>query len=168
MNKRSVLKELAAMLREAEDPKTKDAYKGDSLDAQVDRFLIDYETDAKKLKKESFDLRSATRLMLEADEEDEAKDEEDKPEGDMEIDAPTFASSVARLVMNYDSLLDVRDVVVKRAFNFILKEHDLSTARQVLDELRRSYDIEIEKSQFDKDVEIAAPPAARSGGAGGA
>lgn len=161
MSKKSLLKELAAMLREAEDPKSKETYAGDSLDSQVDKFLIDYEKDAKKLKKESFDLRSATRLMLEADVEEKDAD-------NTELDPAVFASSIARLVMNYDSLLDVKNAVVKRAFNFILKEHDLSIARQVLDALSRNYDIEIEKSQFDKDADIVSPPAARSGGTGGA
>jgi hypothetical protein len=164
MKKRSILKELASMLREAGDATSKDAYEGGSLDEQVDKFLVDYEKDAKTLKKESFDVRSATRLMLEADEEEDEKKED---VGTTELDPVVFASSVARLIMNYDSLLDVKDALAKRAFNFVLKTHDLSTARQVLDALRRNYDIEIDKTQFDRDTDIVAPPAARSGGAGG-
>ena len=85
----------------------------DSLDQQVDDFLISYESDAKVKKNEGFDFRSMTRSFLsttsrnlleaEGDEEeekpadetgDEEKPEEKKKLSAEDIDIEEFASNV--------------------------------------------------------------------------
>ena len=162
MNKKSVLKELANLLREAEDQKPKGLLQDDSVDLQIDKFFIDYEKQSTGSKNESYYLRSLTRMLLEDGEQP------DQPEGEKQIDPSVFASSVMRLISNHDSLLDVTNVIAKRAFNFILKNYDVSTAKEFIDIMRRDYDFEIDKTEYDKETEDEEPFASRAGGTSGA
>lgn len=87
----SLFKTLAMkMLREAEEEVEKEPG-SDSLDAQVDKYLADYESEAKNSKNEGRSFRSLTRrFLLEAGEDEEEGgdegegDDEEEPEGDEE------------------------------------------------------------------------------------
>lgn len=155
----------------------------DSLDQQIDDFFADYESEAKVKKNEGFDFHSMTRRFLttlnEAEGEeksDEEKPEEDKEQGEEDkkkltsedIDVEEFAGSVVRLIDNYDSLLEVRNTIARRAMNFISKNYDESVVNEFKLVLQDQHDIEVGKSKSEvEDQKFPAPFAARSGGAGG-
>lgn len=138
----------------------------DSLDTQVDRFLSDYESEAKSSKKEGKDWRMTVRRILEA--------EEDAPTAldsmsSNDIDVSSFTNSVIRLIENYDSLLEVKNTILRRAVNFLEKSYDNDVIAAFKDALKDEHGIEIGKSKSDVEDEFAAPPAGAAGpiGAGG-
>ena len=165
----------------------------DSLDAQVDKFFMDYENEAQSMKAEGKDWRRTVKRLLgeaEDDEEgtDEPTDDAEEPADDTEgVDSPdspdkpsvddinveSFVSSVVRLVENYDNLLEIKNTILRRAANFLAKNYDNAVVEQFKDKLEESHGIEIGKSQRDhEDEEFAAPKAGAAGpfgsGAGGA
>jgi len=81
------------------------------------------------------------------------------------LDIDAFAKRVARLVMNYDTLLSIPTVIVNRAIGFLEENYDQS----YVEELKEIFD-----SKYDFNIEVAseppiAPPAvgAWAGGTGG-
>jgi hypothetical protein len=159
----------------------------DSLDQQVDDFLISYESDAKVKKNEGFNFRSMTRSFLstasrnlleaEGDEEeekpadetgDEEKPEEKKKLSAEDIDIEEFASSVVRLIDNYDSLLEVRNTLARRAMNFLSDNYSPDVVSQFKIVLEDEHDITVGKSKADEeDNEFPSPVAAGAGSGGG-
>lgn len=146
----------------------------DSLDQQVDDFFIDYEADAKPKKNESVDFRSMTRGFLTTLSEAEGDEAEEKPEEPKkkltseDIDVERFAANVVRLIDNYDSLLEVRNTLARRAINFLNENYEADVANEFKIVLEDQHDIVIGKSKYSQeDEEYPAPPAERSGGTGG-
>lgn len=142
----------------------------DSLDSQIDKFLIEYESEAKSSKNEGLDIRLLTRRMLFEQEDDEKKDDEkDEPKkiSPDEIDMSSFVSSVMRLVDNYDSLLEVRNTILRRAKNYVIKNYEKEAADIFDDTLRESFGMEIGKSESEMKDEFEAPRAAEAGPKGG-
>jgi uncharacterized protein (UPF0305 family) len=165
---RNVLREVRGLLREADEEKKEEGE--DSLDRQVDRYLADYEKEAKSVKSESKDWRRTVKRLLEAGEEKEEDKKEEKPKklGGEEIDIVSFVDSVNRLVENYDSLLEVRNTILRRAANFIGKNYKPDVVNSFKEALRDNYGFDIGKSAEDiTDEQYPAPPAARAGGTGG-
>ena len=72
----SPLKKMVRLLREAE--KKPELERGeDSLDDQIDKYLISYESEAQKAKTEGLDFRMMTRrFLLEAEEDEEGEKDE--------------------------------------------------------------------------------------------
>ena len=138
-------------------------------------------------KNEGFDFRSMTRSFLstasrnlleaEGDEEeekpadetgDEEKPEEKKKLSAEDIDIEEFASSVVRLIDNYDSLLEVRNTLARRAMNFLSDNYSPDVVSQFKIVLEDEHDITVGKSKADEeDNEFPAPAAARAGSGGG-
>jgi len=90
-------------------------------------------------------------------------DPEELPKPPLNIDE--FTKRVARLAMNYETLLDIRTIIVNRAMNFLSENYDSAH----VDEMK-----EILDSQFDFDLDgskdIPDPPyavGAYAGGTGG-
>lgn len=140
---------------------------GVSLDAQVDKYLIDYESEAKLVKNEGYSLRAITRRLL-----SEVDEDEDKNTGGTltidDIDIESFTNDLMRLINNYDSLLEVRNTITKRAKNFLSKNYDLDVIEMFENTLKDQHGIVIDKSEYDiKDEEYPAPPAERAGGTSG-
>lgn len=138
----------------------------DSLDAQVDRLLSDYESEAKSLKKEGKDWRMTVRRILEAEEES-APAALDSMSSD-DIDVSSFTNSVIRLIENYDSLLEVKNTILRRAVNFLEKSYDNDVIAAFKDALKDEHGVEIGKSKSDVEDEFAAPPAGAAGPIGSA
>lgn len=183
------LKDLRNILKEEillEAGKGKDEESGeDSLDSQIDRYLNSYEKEAKSLKQEGLDWNRTVRRLLEADDEEEAGDEEDEDidlEGDEEeeepeepppgtiedIDVGSFVNDVMRLVDNYDSLLEVRNTILRRASNFLNKNYESDVVDSFNESLRSEYGIEIGKTDDEYAAEkFTAPVSDRAGGGGG-
>lgn len=147
--RRSYLKRLAAqLLKEDADALKKN---NDSLDAQVDKLLTDYESDS----------NLSETFLREEDEKDDSK----KLSGET-IDVENFVGNVVRLIENYDNLLDIKNVILRRSFNFLLKNYDPSVATQAENVLSRRGLIAGEtKSEINNDR--TQPPAADRAGPGG-
>lgn len=144
----------------------------DSLDQQVDDLLISYEADAKvQEKNEAVDFSSMTREFLTTLSEAEGDEKVEEPKAKLtseNIHIEKFASDVVRLIDNYDSLLEVRNTLARRAVNFLMDNYDPSVVNEFKIVLQDQHDIVIGKSPYvEKDEEFPAPPAARAGGAGG-
>ena len=97
----------------------------DSLDAQVDKYLVDYESESKLSKNESKDFRALVRRFLQEAETEEkdakGKKAEKKLLSSEDIDVDNFVESVVRLIDNYDNLLEVRNTILRRTFSFLEK-----------------------------------------------
>lgn len=142
----------------------------DSLDSQVDRYLADFENEAKSSKNEGFDFRQMTRrLVNEADAEDKAEDvaEPGKLAADA-IDMESFVNGVVRLIENYDSLLEIKNALMRRAKNFLAKSYQPDVVDAFVDVLRQAHGLEIGKSKEDVAAEEFPAPAADRAGEGGA
>ena len=169
-----IAEETRRLVLEEEDKSKSEKEKGeDSLDSQIDSFLASYEREAKSSKKEGFNFRLLTRRFLtEAEDEDKKKDKKDEEEPEKmsadDIDVDSFADNVVRLVDNYDSLLEVRDAICRRAVNFLLKNYEKEVADSFKEALSEQHDIEIGKSKSElEDEKFIAPPAACAGNSPG-
>ena len=172
------LGDLKRILREAaEGGDIFDEKRNDSLDSQVDRYLMGYETEAKNAQNEAFDFRTLTRrFLVEAGEEEEAPAGDDADMGAdalpaeeteltlEDIDIESFTNSVVRLIDNYDTLLEVRDTIVNRATNFLSKTYSKDVTDAFEQQLREDFDIEAGKSKEDVSDEQAPRPAADRAG----
>lgn len=156
-----------------------------SLDSQVDRYFGQYEAEAKTQKTEGLDFRMMTRRFLYEAGDDEEGGDDDKPEDAAEasdvpagepsklstddIDVETFANDVVRLIDNYDSLLEVRSTLVRRAKNFLGKAYSNDVVELFMKTLREEHGLVPGESKEDADNEdFKAPAADRAGDGGGA
>jgi len=153
----------------------------DSIDSQVDRYLAQYESEAKVSKNEGLDFRLMTRrFLIEAG--DEGEDEgggDEKPEEPAvpeeptkltldDLDVESFANSLVRLIENYDSLLEVKSTLARRAMNFIGKSYSPEVVDALKEKLREDHGLVPGESKEDVDnEEFVAPLADRSGGESG-
>lgn len=140
----------------------------DSLDSQIDNYLIDYEVESKASKNEGKDFRSLVRRFLSEAEEAEEAEGEDKEESKKltseDLDVDNFVNSVIRLIENYDSLLEVRDVILRRAINFLLKGYEPDVVEAFKANLLDQHGLEVGKSKADvEDEEYEQPTADRAG-----
>jgi len=143
----------------------------DSLDSQIDRYLSDYESESRVSKMEGKDFRMMVRRFLSEAEDDEEKKDEKEPEKlkAEDIDVENFLGSVMRLVDNYDALLEVRNTILRRAVNFLVKGYEPAVAEAFKDNLLDVYGMELGKSKSEvEDDEFQAPAADRAGTSPGA
>ena len=122
---------------------------GKSVDDALQGVFVDYETKARKsaqLQKESrYSLR---RYLLEA----------------ADIDLDTFTADVARLVMNYDNLLDMEAIIINKAIQFLTSNYNEEAAEEFLELLDIKHDISIGK---EEEVPEHLAVGASGGSAGG-
>lgn len=163
---------------------------GESIDAQVDRYLAQYESDAKKTddgsdvsieQMESIDWRDLVKgvLITEAGEgdkddqgpadaapgADELTGQDTDKLGQDKIDVEKFANDVVRLIQNYDSLLEVRSTLLRRATNFLKKTYDDEVVKSFEDTLRDDHGMEAGKDSGEIDADrFPAPSADRASG----
>jgi hypothetical protein len=162
----------------------------DSLDDQLDSLFIKFESES--IKTEA--IRSLFNLMFEAPEDEEKEEEdleageapapgEEEPaeqpssvgseERDEEVsgepgrpplDMDQFTHRVVRLIENYDSLLDIRTVILNRAANYVLENYDEAAVGDFEDTLEIDHGLSLDP----KDNEQETPMAIGAGPAGGA
>ena len=132
---------------------------GDSIDSQVDRLFTDYETQAMKDNEEVGNQSTAE------------SDEEDLNGKEKKLDAENFANSVARLISNYDNLIEFRSTLIKRAESFLRDTYDEDTVDAFLTSMREEHGIDAGVSKQDTISDIVPPPAVGAlgtpGGGGG-
>lgn len=138
--------------------------KGASLDFQVDRYLASYEKDATNGVSEG--------IIREAD-DDEGEDGNDAEEAVPSeptklkldsIDMESFVDDVARLIENYDNLLEVRSTIARRAINFISKNYDADTVKELKSIFKNNHSIIPGEDPEDHEAfDFKAPPAGEAG-----
>lgn len=180
MSTMNALKELARLLREGDDEPKKESGE-DSVDSQIDKYLSQYESQAKEESKTKFESVSFSRMTydwrrLTEAEDDEKKD--DKKDDDTESEEPkkpkledinmgAFVSDVMRLVDNYDSLLELKNTILRRAANYLTENYEGDVLQSFKEELLESYVVEIGQSESEKEDQVQAPKAAAAGPMGG-
>lgn len=134
---------------------------GDSIDDELEGLMVDYETDARKsaqmasekMKSESA-FRSYYRKLL----KEVAADD---------IDLKHFANDLARLVKNYDTLMDMESIILNKAYSYIQNNYGEDTVKALKDTLEQDFDIDVERGPEEKD-EPEVPIAVGASGEGGA
>lgn len=97
---------------------------------------------------------SLVKLLFEADE--------------VPIDMGTFASDVARLINNYDTLIDMEGAIYTKAVDFIDKKYGKDYAEQLRNTLSQEHNIEIDVKQDPEKAEQPIYAVGAFSGAGGA
>lgn len=192
---------IARILKEEDDSMAHEAgASGDSLDAQVDRYLGQYESSAKKSdgdldspgndlstsgadvdQMESIDWRDLIKGRLieagEGDKDDENDEENAAPGADAMMDQvpdkpgldklniESFANDVARMIENYDSLLEIRSTLLRRARAFLMKNYDDEVVKAFEDSMRDDHGMEAGVGSQDLAIDkFVAPAADRANG----
>lgn len=165
---------------------------GISLDEQVDKYMAQYETDAKKTdnslqgpgstaQMERMDWRDLVKgVLIEAGQGDkDAQGADDAAPGadDMtgdddssklsmeDLDVAKFCDDVVRLIENYDSLLEVKATLMRRARNFLQKNYNDEVLTAFDNVLRDDHGmVPGQDKQSVDDEKFPAPPAARASG----
>lgn len=132
----------------------------DSISDEVDAFLQDAEhksrsaaaIEAEKEQKRNESLKRVYKhLMVETAASD--------------IDLRTFAEEVARLIKNYQTLLDIKTIILNRAVTYIKNYYGDDTAKTLKGILEKEYDISVPKGPLEKDEpEIPIAVGARDAG----
>ena len=121
----------------------------DSLDAEIEAVFIDFETQARKVSQKESANRSI-RALYEQDKSDE-------------IDVQVFSGEVARLVKNYENLIDMESLLVSKAKDFIQSRYGEEASRALVDDLSSTHNIDIEdpqklQTQLDVPLALGASP----------
>lgn len=181
---------LARLLREEDDSLSHETgASGASIDAQVDRYFAEYEASSRKedaeempdaSQMESIDWRDLLKGRLieagESDKDDEGlgdeapgadamTGEEDEGLGLDSLDVESFANDVARLIENYENLLEIRSTVLRRAKQFLEKTYDDDVVSAFEASMRDDHGMEAGNSPTDVSRDkFTAPAADRANG----
>jgi len=184
MIRRLILEQMEDMLS-AEDETDRTRLGVDSVDDQIDSFLIKFEKDSVSPEGALSEMsaRSLVDLLLEQEEEAEDTPSEEvevpEPEDSTKIDVTepveeiqklplnidAFTKRVARLVMNNVILLDVKSVILNRAKNYLLENYDQGHVDQMREILDTQFDFNLEGREDTPTAPYAV--GAYAGGTGG-
>jgi len=164
----------------------------DSVDSQIDSVLLRYQDEASvedaeltaaEEMHEGYRMPDNWKLLLEADEEEDPGDMPDDPNDVMSIgdeiprantpadpreqklNIDDFAQKVANLYEHYDSLLNVKPVIVHRAMHLLERGYPADLVDEFLETLEREFGITMEG---DAEEEVPMAPAGGSAGPIGA
>lgn len=151
-----------------------------SLDMQVDKYFIQFEKES-KIKQEMLSRRGI--VLFEAPEDEEEVDAEEDSEsaegetteeetfqklGPENVDLYNFASNVARLIENYEMMLEVEKTLLRRSISFMEKLYNQDAINELKDIYSDEHGLETDRSKYDMEAEdFVAPAAQRAGGTGG-
>ena len=123
-----------------------------SVDDAIEGILVDYEANARKSAELQTESRYSLRRYL-------------LTEADDKLDVDMFASDVARLVKNYDTLLDMEAIIVNKAIQFLERNYDSDIAEEFVELLDVRHDVSVGEDPDELEQPIAV---GASGGGGGA
>ncbi len=98
--------------------------------------------------------------------------EVDEPEAlpKMPLDVDEFTKRVARLAMNYDTLLDIKSIIINRAMSFLSENYDEDHVTEMRDILDKQFDFDLSGGSEIPAAPFAVganPSGAGMGGGGG-
>jgi hypothetical protein len=112
-----------------------------------------------------------------SEESEESEEEETEEEGEedskseklteSDIDLNQFANDIARLIENYDSLLEIKNTIMRRSLKYLSESYDKSAVDKLKEILLDEYGLEVGSTKKDNEERFSAPPAERAIGAGG-
>jgi hypothetical protein len=73
------------------------------------------------------------------------------------INLQDFTRSVARLVNNLQSLIDLKSIVINRAEKYIRNNYDNSTAKEMIDTLERTYNLKASEQEVTSNEQPTTP-----------
>ena len=129
----------------------------DSIDNELDALLVDYEEEARKSavvnkQQKKAQNESSLRFLL----EDVSSD----------VDLRHFAASVARLIKNYQNLIDWKTVILNKVESFITSNYGEDTAKSVLELLELDHGL-VKQTANKEPEDLSAPIAVGAREAGG-
>lgn len=164
----------------------------DSLDNQIDSFLVKFERDSaaagqseSRRRRHRGSRLSEALSLFEADDEDEAGDDEEEGDEDVtdksepaphaapetpkapDLNIDDFTQKVARLINNYESMLDVPRSIFDRAMKYLTDGYGDDTASQFTELLAQQHDIEFTDDPMvrdDSEYPVKGPPASGAEG----
>lgn len=156
----------------------------DSIDSQIDRFLMQGESNKNaEMDGENTAAPAMESFLREAEGDDpnaipgaapapEAGAAPDAPpdpppqqpaqKSNQQLDAVTFADNVARLVEKNGTLLDLKGTICRRALNWVTKNYDAKQSKEVKQILEGNFGITPDNAE-DPYEDDMAPPAAGAG-----
>jgi hypothetical protein len=140
---------------------------GKQFDIAVDSILSDFEVNALKSAKIYKDDFEAVQTEWKNKKLSDLLFEQEENVSEYDLDIDLFASDVARLIKNYDVLMDMESVIFNKAKEFLMIKYgqDVSDTFSETLKLRHNLDFESEIKVID-DIEDVAPLAVGSGGSG--
>lgn len=113
-----------------------------TIDTDIEAVLIDFETEARKIVNDEVTESTRPQSLLES-------------EG---LDLDHFAGEVARLVKNYDNLLDMEKMLVDKAEEFVVQRYSAEEGDRLIDKLETQHDISVkEKDQSELSSTLDTP-----------
>lgn len=142
---------------------------GDSVDDQIDSHILLFET--RSVEKDEFEVakalqeRSMYSFLVEQEENEQTVDKpqdssalaSDEPVEELlkpALDVDIFTKNIARLILNYDSLLRIPQVIINRAKNYLSEEYDESHVDRFINILNEQFDVNVEEDPYG-DVDDA-------------
>lgn len=158
-NLKKLVKEALSSLKEADTPPkpVSKPLNDDSIDVKIDAFLVAAESNEDESMEES--VNRFVKVLLE---DDSPETPEAPPPEQKKLNVHVFARESARLIDNFENLVDVKGILLRRCLNFVKKNYDDSTVKQVEDILSQDFSIS-QKSNLDKEDDVIAPTADRAG-----
>lgn len=143
---------------------------GKQFDLALDSILADYEMNALKsaqinkddssaLELENFSGRSLSNLLF----------EQEEVVSEVDFDVDLFSEDVARLIRNYDTLMDMESIIFNKAKEYLIIKYGKDVADAFSENLQKRFGLSFdEEIQSTEDIEDVAPLAVgASGGEGG-
>ena len=147
---------------------------GKQLDHAIDGILTDFETDA--LKSAAIEVDQSLELENQVEWWNkpissilfEQEDGESIGITEADLDIDKFAGDVAHLIKNYDVMLDMEDIIFKKAFAFLIEKYDETIAKAFEEALMQTHDLDFSSQSVEMEDSIEVPLAVgASGGDGG-
>jgi len=128
----------------------------DKLDTELSSVFTGFETRARKkaslaVESKRFSIMSILR-------------EESEPEADEDFDLDQFADDTARLIQNYDSLLDMEAIIYNKAKQFLTDKYGSEAASSLREILVDRYGIDFMEDEPGLEEPIAVVGAGGGGG----
>ena len=142
---------------------------GKQFDIALDSILADYEMKALKSAQVNYDALDAysveewhvqdlANLLFEQDDSTQ-----------LEFDVDLYSEDVARLIKNYDSLMDMESIIFNKAKEFLILKHGEDVADAFSEALRMRHGLVFDREiEEEEDMEDIAPLAVGAGGGDGA
>jgi hypothetical protein len=120
---------------------------GKEIDTALEKVLLGFETRALKsaeLEKQSLGVHESYRLV------DILKEEKEPA-----IDVGQFVDDVARLINNYQYLLDMEAIIYNKAQDYLLDKYGAEAGADFVDKMRDMHSIDFSKPELDREQHFA-------------